>query len=155
MTTSAVAQKMAKASRQPGHKRRRVRHGPKVGTDIDGVGDQQQQHQAIGHPGWIVAHQIAGDAVACHPANAGADHLHRRHQGVGQDHRPAEAVAILRAGLAVGGDAAGIVVGRASDQAGADNPLPVEPALAARHIVMVRIYRMLAGRRHGRINLRR
>ena len=135
MTTSAVAQKMAKAMQEPdrrqsGHQRRRIRHRAKVGTDIDGVGDQQQQDEPVGQPRRIMAHQIAGDAVAGDPADAGADHLHRRHQGVGEDHRPAEAVAVLRAGLAVGGDAAGIVVGRAGDQAGADDAPPVELAPA-------------------------
>ena len=45
-----------------------------------------------------------------------ADLLDRRHQRAGEQHDPAHRVAELRAGLRIGGDAAGIVVGGAGDQ---------------------------------------
>ena len=66
----------------------------------------------------IVPAQVAGDAVAGRPADPGADLLDRRHQRIGEQQRPADAEAELRAGLAIGGDAAGIVVGGAGDEAG-------------------------------------
>ena len=48
-----------------------------------------------------------------------ADELDRDHQRQRQRHGPQHRVAELRAGLGIGGDAAGIVVRRAGDQAGA------------------------------------
>src|SRR5262249_13384127 len=57
---------------------------------------------------------VPGDA-----ADAGGNLLDCRHQRKGQHHGPADAVAELRAGLAVGADARGIVVRGAGDQAGA------------------------------------
>jgi hypothetical protein len=53
---------------------------------------------------------VAGDALAGHPADARADLLDRT---ITPEHRVAE----LRAGLRVGGGAARIVVGGAGDQA--------------------------------------
>ena len=64
----------------------------------------------------IVAAQILRDAVAGYAADPCADRLDGRHQRKAEQHRPAEAVAELRAHLAVGRDAARIVVGRAGDQ---------------------------------------
>ena len=52
-------------------------------------------------------------------ADARADELDRDHQRQRQRHGPQHRVAELRAGLGIGGDAAGIVVRRAGDQAGA------------------------------------
>ena len=46
--------------------------------------------------------------------------LDRRHQRKGQQHGPADAVAELRAGLAVGADPRRIIVGGAGDQSGAE-----------------------------------
>src|SRR5262249_12083280 len=74
--------------------------------------------QQMEQPGGIVAPDVAGDAAAGHPADARADQLDRRHQGIAEQQRPAEAVAELRTGLGVGGNAAGIVVGSAGDEPG-------------------------------------
>ena len=63
----------------------------------------------------IARQTMAGDA-----ADPRRNFLDRRHQGKGQQHGPADAVAELRAGLAVGADPRGIVVGGPSDQAGAE-----------------------------------
>ena len=54
-------------------------------------------------------------------ADARADHLHRRHQRIGHDQRPASGEPEPGAGLAVGRDAAGIVVRRAGDQSRPDD----------------------------------
>ena len=56
-----------------------------------------------------------------------AHQLHRRHQRVGEQHRPQQTVAELRAGLGISGDAARIVVGSAGDDAGTD--IPFEPRI--------------------------
>src|SRR5262249_10454294 len=53
-------------------------------------------------------------------ADAGGNLLDRRHQRKGQQHGPADAAAKLRAGLTVGADTGGIVIGGAGDQAGAE-----------------------------------
>ena len=63
---------------------------------------------------------IAGDTVSGDPADTRGNFLDRRHQRKRQQHGPADAVTELRAGLAVGADAGGIVVGGAGDQAGAE-----------------------------------
>ena len=60
---------------------------------------------------------IAGNAVPGDAADARGNFLDRRHQRKRQQHGPADAVTELRAGLAVGADAGGIVVGGAGDQA--------------------------------------
>ena len=55
---------------------------------------------------------FAGDV-----AEARAHHLDADHQGIGEQHRPQHVVAELGAGLAVGRDAARIVIGSARDEA--------------------------------------
>ena len=61
--------------------------------------------------------EILGEAGAGDPADMRADQLDRRHQRIGEQHRPQQAVAEVGAGLGVSGDAAGIVVGGAGDDA--------------------------------------
>ena len=51
-----------------------------------------------------------------YPPDLGADHLNGAHQRVGQQQRPAEGVAELRARLRIGGDAAWIVVRSSGDK---------------------------------------
>ena len=70
----------------------------------------------IEQPRRIVPAHIARYAVAGDAADARGDFLDRRHQRKGQQHGPADAVAKLRAGLAVGADPRRIVVGGAGDQ---------------------------------------
>ena len=65
--------------------------------------------------------EIGGDAAPGDAADPGADLLDRGHQRIGEHHRPADGVAELRADLGIGRDAAGIVVGGAGDQSGAEN----------------------------------
>ena len=112
------AKKMVKACwPKPGHQLGRFAHGGQVGADIDGVGDEQQRHQARHQPARHHLAHVAGQAMAGDAPDQGADHLDRHHQRKGQQHGPEQVEAELRARLAVGGDAAGIVVGRAGDQA--------------------------------------
>ena len=91
-------------------------HGRDVGGDVEGVGDQQQQHDAVQHDRRERRLDVGGEAFAGDPADARADRLDRRHQRKGQRHGPQHVEAELRAGLRIGGDAAGIVVRHAGDQ---------------------------------------
>ena len=83
-------------------------------------------------PARIMLADIAGDALAGDPADAGADLLDRRHQRPGEQHDPGHAVAELRADLRIGGDAARIVVGCAGDQPGPEKGQEPAPARRAR-----------------------
>jgi hypothetical protein len=61
--------------------------------------------------------QISGDAKAGDAADPRADLLDRRNQRIAEHQRPGQAVAELCTDLGIGGDAAGIVVRRAGDEA--------------------------------------
>ena len=103
-------------------------HGGEVGAEIDGVGDEQQQHQQRHDTARKDLHHVAGKTAAGDAADAGADRLHRHHQWPGQHHGPQQAETFAGARLGIGGDAAGIVVGRAGDDA---RPQPLEQSLEA------------------------
>jgi hypothetical protein len=66
----------------------------------------------------ITCAHVARQAAAGDPPDLAADQLDGGHQRIGQQHGPQQAVAEPRAGLGIGGDARGIVVGRAGDQPG-------------------------------------
>ncbi len=95
-------------------------HGRDVGRDIEGIGDQQQQHDALEHDRGERGLDIGGKPFPGDPADARAHGLDRRHQREGQRHRPQHVEAELRARLGVGGYAAWIVVGDAGDEARSD-----------------------------------
>ena len=97
-------------------------HRRQVGADIDDIGRKEQSDQpdhdlARHHPAHVGGEPCAGDA-----ADAGADQLHRHHQGKGQQHGPEQVKAELRPRLGIAGDAAGIVICRPGDQARAKLP---------------------------------
>ena len=91
-------------------------HGAEVGAEIDHIGDEQQEHDRAQEPRRVVTAEVVGDAVAGHAADPRADRLDHGHQRKAEQHGPGEAVAELGADLAVGGDAARIVVRRAGHQ---------------------------------------
>ncbi len=96
-------------------------HRCEVGAKIDDIGNEQEQHDRRPTPGADrLTTQVTGNAGAGDAADLGCDLLDHRHQREAQHHRPGKAVAELCTDLAVGGDAARIVVGRAGDQAGAE-----------------------------------
>src|SRR5665213_232353 len=64
---------------------------------------------------------IPRDSAAGDSTNSRADFLDRAHQRQREEHRPKQAVAILGAGLRVRGDATGIIVRCAGDEAGAQS----------------------------------
>ena len=100
-----------------GDQLRHLAHRGDVGGDVERIGDQQQQHDALQHDRRERRLDVGGQPLAGDAADARADRLDRRHQRIGQRHRPQHVEAELRAGLGIGGDAAGIVVGDAGDQA--------------------------------------
>jgi hypothetical protein len=69
----------------------------------------------------VMRPQSSGNAVSRGTADTCADGLNDYHQGEGQQQRPAQAEPELRSRLRVGGDSAGIVVGRAGNQPGPEH----------------------------------
>jgi hypothetical protein len=97
-----------------------IRHCGEIRGDVDGVGGEEQRHHDIQNPTGVMPADIARYAVPGDAADAGRNLLDRRHQRKAEQHRPADAVAELCAGLAVGADAGRVVVGGAGDQTGAE-----------------------------------
>ena len=69
-----------------------------------------------------MATQVLGDAETGDAADPGADLLDDDHQRQAEEHGPGQRVAVLGADLAVGRDAARVIVGRSRDQAGTEAP---------------------------------
>ena len=64
---------------------------------------------------------FAGESLAGHASDLGADHLDRAHQRVGEEQRPDQAEAELSSRLRIGCDSTRVVVGSAGDEAGAED----------------------------------
>jgi hypothetical protein len=102
---------------QPDDHLRNCAHHRKICADVDRVGDEQHRHH--GHDKGRrkdLAH-VGRQSDAGHTTDIGADQLDCAHQRVCQKQRPQQPEPGLRAGLRICGDAAGIVVGGAGDQA--------------------------------------
>ena len=98
------------------HQLRRRAHGGEIGADVDGVGDEQQRHEACHGPGRKDPAHVGRKPVPGDASDPGADHLHRGHQRVEEKHDPEHVDPELRARLRVGGYAAGIIVRCPGDQ---------------------------------------
>jgi hypothetical protein len=85
------------------------------------VDHHQQHHQHKGEPqAELLADQVA-QALAGDHAHAGAHLLHHdQRNGDGKD-GPQQRIAVLRASLGVGEDAAGIVIDIGGDESGTEN----------------------------------
>ena len=95
-------------------------HRAEIGGDVDGVGNQQQRNDEVEQRPREMGADIGGKPVAGDATDACADDLDADHQRRGDQYRPQHAVAELRAGLRIGRNAAGVVVGGAGDEAGAE-----------------------------------
>jgi hypothetical protein len=95
-------------------------HGGDIGADIEGVGDQQQDHHQAQHDRWEGAFDVFGQTLTRDPTDPSAQRLDGRHQRIGERYRPEHVEPELSAGLGVGGDAARVVVSHAGDQTGPD-----------------------------------
>ncbi len=93
-----------------------VAHGRDIGTNVDRVGNEQCRDQHHHKPARQHFAHILGKAGAGNAADMCTHQLHRRHQRIGQDHRPEQMEAKLSTRLRIGGNPARIVVGRACDQ---------------------------------------
>ena len=91
-------------------------HDRDVGGNIERVGNQQQQDDALEHDRRERRLDIGGKPFAGDPADLRAHGLDRRHQRIGQGHRPEHIEAELRPRLGIGSDAARVVVSHAGDQ---------------------------------------
>ena len=108
-------------------------HGAEISPEIGDIGDEQQRHHDAQQPARVVAPEVLRDAAPGDAADAGGDGLRHRHQRIAEQQDPGELIAELRADLAVGRDAARIVVGGAGDEAGSERAQnPSGEAAAAR-----------------------
>src|SRR5829696_8294440 len=89
---------------------------------------------------------IARNAMSGNAADPCGDFLDRRHQRKRQQHGPADAVAELRAGLAVGADPRRIIVGCAGDQSRSERLQRIAEAKRPRRLVPGSLLRMIGGR---------
>jgi hypothetical protein len=105
-----------------GHnKLRRCAHCPQIGSQIDGVGNQDQQQRSIEHLLAIVFLHHGGNAFSGHRANARAGLLHRHQKGQYKKRRPQLPIAELRSGLGISRYPRRVVVRRAGDDPRARN----------------------------------
>ena len=107
-----------------------VRHGAEIRPQIDHIGHQQQADHGAHERGRVVAAQHPRQPQAGHPADSRADHLGGGHEGPGKQHDPGQPIAELGARLRIGGDAAGVVIGGAGDEARPQHIQPARPAPA-------------------------
>ena len=95
-------------------------HRAQVRPKVDDVGDEKQQDNATQHPWGVMATEVLGDASPRDTADPRADRLDHRHEREAEQHGPGEPVAELGADLAVGCDAAWVVIRSAGHQAGSE-----------------------------------
>jgi hypothetical protein len=106
-----------------------VAHGGHVGGNIDDIGQQQQADDGVQQRFRIVAADVRRQAVPLtRPILALMTWIPA--SGKRQAHRPQHAEAELGARLRIRGDAAGVVIGRARDQAGPSLPSQVSDGAA-------------------------
>ena len=92
-------------------------HGAEVRTEVDDIGDQQQQDDSPEQGARIVPTQVPGNSGAGDPADLRGDLLDHHHQREADDERPDQAVPEFRADLAMRADPAGVIIRGARDQA--------------------------------------
>ena len=102
-------------------------HGADIRADVDGVGQEQEPDGGMQHPLRKMLAQAGGQTVSGDPSHLCADFLDAAHQGIREHHGPQHAQAELAAHLGVCGDAAGVVVGGAGDDAGTDQSQQAAP----------------------------
>ena len=95
-------------------------HGANVGRDVDRIGHHQQGHQRDGQPARADFLDIGCKSLRRHPADTRRQHLDAYHQRRGQQQRPDQPEAKLRASLRVSGYSTRVIVRRARNQAGAE-----------------------------------
>ena len=97
-----------------------VGHAAQVRGNVHDVGDDQERACRPEDPFRIAPPDHAREAAPGDHAQASAHHLDRRHQGERNERGPEQAITEQGAGHGIGGNAGGIVVGAAGDQAGSE-----------------------------------
>ena len=92
-----------------------------LGRDVAEVGEAEDDHGEEGHAQTEFFADEIGEAFARDGAHARGHFLHHDQSDGGGDEGPEERVAVFRAGLRIGKDAAGIVIDVGGDEAGADD----------------------------------
>jgi len=68
--------------------RERVTHGPQIGSNVDGVRNQQQTDDAVKEPARVVLPDVSGNALPGRAPDLRADLLDRHHQRIAEQHGP-------------------------------------------------------------------
>ena len=97
-------------------------HRRDIGRDVGCVGSDQKKNKRQDQPARRQLHHIGSEALAGHSADPRTDQLDCDHEWGCQKHRPKQAVAKLRPGLRIGGNARRIVIGRAGHQSWPEQP---------------------------------
>ena len=104
----------------PRQKLCRVGHSGEIGSDVDGVGDEEREADRCQDGTREFFLQRAHESFSGHHADPGTHELHCRHQRPRDECRPEECRSKARAGDGVRGDAGRIVIGRAGDDTGTE-----------------------------------
>ena len=110
-------------------------HRAQVGAEIDDVGEEQERDRRPQERLGVVPPEVGGDTSSCDGTDLRRDVLDDGHERQAEQQAPRQAIAELSANLAVGADAAWIVVGRSGDEPGpsrARNDLLLQPNARSR-----------------------
>jgi hypothetical protein len=127
-------------------------HGRDIRSNIQRVGDQQQQDHALEHDRRERGLDIGSESLAGNPSDLRAHGLDRGHQRIRQWHRSEHVEAELGSRLGIGRNAARIVVSRAGDKSGTELRQRMLFQAPPNHLKRFRSLRSLVaflGRLHG------
>jgi hypothetical protein len=122
----------------------RLPHGGNVCSDVHGVCDQQHAYDSVQDRSRENGFDVRRQAPSRDTADPRADHLDPHHQRISEDHCPEHVEAELRAGLGIGRDTAGIIIGRPGDEARAELLHP-----RMRCDISDQLYHLCSPRLHG------
>ena len=94
-------------------------HGGKIGGNVDDVGKQHQHDNADNQRGRTAPRRCRHQTLAAGAADAGCNHLDGDHEGQCHNHGPQLVEAELGAGLRIGGNAGGVIIGGPRNDPGA------------------------------------
>jgi hypothetical protein len=105
-------------TRSANQKADRIAHRSEVRSNVDRVGDDEEQNDRLEQPVWIMPSNVARYAAPGDPTDPTADLLNHRHQRIAEKHGPTDSKAQLGSGLRICRDAARIVVRCAGNETG-------------------------------------
>ena len=101
---------------RPGDKPGRSPHRREIGSDVEGVGEDQQPDEGQHQGARKDLEEVGRQTLAGHASDARADRLDRRHQRISEHQAPQNIDAELRARLGIRRDPTRIVVRSAGDE---------------------------------------